>query len=70
MFVKYFIERPIFSIVLVVIIVLIGVFSLYKVPLAQYPNILPPMLRISGFYPGASAETIKKNCCSPFRVST
>ena len=55
---KFFIERPIFANVIAVVTVLLGAVCLYNLPVAQYPQIVPPTIQVSTNYAGASAETI------------
>jgi HAE1 family hydrophobic/amphiphilic exporter-1 len=55
---KFFIERPIFANVIAFITVIIGVVFLYRLPVAQYPHIVPPTIQVSTRYPGASAEVV------------
>lgn len=57
---KFFIHRPIFAWVIALVIMLLGVLSLWKMPVAQYPKIAAPQINISAVYPGASAETVEK----------
>ena len=54
---KYFLDRPVFAWVIAIFIMLLGVLAIYTLPIAQYPNLAPPSIRIAAFYPGASAET-------------
>lgn len=56
---RFFINRPIFAWVLSIIVMLAGLLSLKSMPVAQYPNIAPPQIRISAQYPGASAQTMQ-----------
>lgn len=58
---NFFIDRPIFSWVLAIIIMMAGAFSLFKMPIEQYPNIAPPSVSISTALPGASAETLENS---------
>lgn len=62
---RFFIERPIFASVLSVFIALVGLFSYPQLPLAQYPEIAPPTIRIQANYPGASAETMAETVATP-----
>jgi len=55
---RFFIERPVLSNVLALVFVLIGMVSLIRLPVAQYPNIVPPTVSVSTSYPGASAKTL------------
>ncbi len=65
MFSQFFINRPRFAIVLSVVIVLAGLISLFKLPIALYPEVTPPEISVSTFYPGASAEVISKTVGIP-----
>ncbi len=58
---NFFINRPIFSWVLAIIIMMAGALSLLKMPIEQYPNIAPPSVSISTSLPGASAETLENS---------
>ena len=62
---KFFIERPIFAAVISVFIVLIGAFAYPQLSLSQYPEIAPPTISVSAFYPGASAETMAETVAAP-----
>ncbi|OYZ99251.1 MAG: hydrophobe/amphiphile efflux-1 family RND transporter, partial [Rhizobiales bacterium 17-65-6] len=55
---RFFIERPVLANVLALLFVLIGAVCLIRLPVAQYPNIVPPTVTVSTTYPGASAKTI------------
>lgn len=57
--VRYFIDRPIFSWVIAIIIMLTGGLAAMKLPIAQYPDIAPPTVTISASYPGASAQVVE-----------
>jgi multidrug efflux pump len=56
---RFFIERPIFAIVIAIVIVMAGILSILALPIAQYPTIAPPSVNIYATYPGASAETVE-----------
>lgn len=60
-----FIHRPLFSMVISVIIVLLGVISLLSLPVERYPDIAPPAIYVWASYPGASAETVQKSVVMP-----
>lgn len=62
---KRFIERPVLSTVISVIIVLLGVMGLSKMPVAQYPNIAPPTVQVSASYPGANTSTLINSVITP-----
>jgi len=55
---KFFIERPIFANVIAIVIVILGIVAVLKLPVAQYPEIVPPTIQVTTMYPGASAEVI------------
>ena len=56
---KFFIHRPIFAWVIALVIMLAGILTISKMPIAQYPTIAPPTVTISATYPGASAATVE-----------
>ncbi|WP_111860211.1 efflux RND transporter permease subunit [Acinetobacter sp. CFCC 10889] len=56
---QFFIHRPIFAWVIALVIMLAGILTLTKMPIAQYPTIAPPTVTISATYPGASASTVE-----------
>src|SRR5690348_905843 len=64
-FSRFFIERPIFASVIAIIIALAGVIASQILPVAQYPDIAPPIVTITASYPGASAETLAKTVAAP-----
>ena len=55
---KFFIERPILANVIAIVTIVLGLVCLINLPVAQYPNIVPPTIRVSTSYPGASADVI------------
>ncbi|MBO8453586.1 MAG: multidrug efflux RND transporter permease subunit [Bacteroidetes bacterium] len=61
----FFIDRPVFSIVISIIIVLVGFIGLMLLPVDQYPQIVPPVVKISASYPGASAQTVAQAVATP-----
>jgi HAE1 family hydrophobic/amphiphilic exporter-1/multidrug efflux pump len=65
---NFFIERPIFSSVISIVIVVIGLVSLQGLPIAQFPEITPPVVQIDADYPGASAEVIADSVARPIEV--
>src|SRR5260221_2628035 len=56
---KFFIDRPIFAIVIAILIMVAGALSIFPLPIEQYPPIAPPSVQISTTYPGASATTVQ-----------
>jgi HAE1 family hydrophobic/amphiphilic exporter-1/multidrug efflux pump len=65
MFSRFFIDRPIFAAVLSIFIVLAGLASMRTLPIAQYPEIAPPVVTVQAIYPGASAEVIEQTVAAP-----
>src|ERR1700759_2026500 len=62
---RTFIDRPIFATVLSVFVTLAGLGALAILPVAQYPEIVPPTVQITTSYPGASAETVSRTVGTP-----
>ncbi|ESQ91283.1 multidrug transporter [Asticcacaulis sp. AC460] len=56
---RFFIHRPIFAWVVAIVIMMAGILSIWKLPIAQYPQIALPQVSVSAFYPGASAKTVE-----------
>ena len=65
MFSRFFIDRPVFSIVLSLLILIGGAVSIAVLPIAQYPEITPPTIRVSASYPGADAQTVAESVAGP-----
>ena len=63
--VTYFIDRPVFSMVISILIVIVGLIGLTLLPIDQYPQITPPVVKISASYPGASALTVSQAVATP-----
>lgn len=66
---KYFIDRPVLSIVISVAIVLMGIIGITVLPVEQYPDIAPPTIYVYTNYPGANAETVQKSVIVPLEES-
>lgn len=62
---RFFIDRPIVAIVIAIITVIAGVVMMLRLPIAQYPDIVPPMIQISATYTGADAITVEKSVATP-----
>ncbi|HYP07888.1 MAG TPA: efflux RND transporter permease subunit, partial [Bryobacteraceae bacterium] len=62
---KFFIDRPVFATVLSVLMTLLGVVTLLRLPVARYPEITPPTVRVTAQYLGASAEVVEQTVASP-----
>ena len=66
---KTFIDRPIFSCVISVFILMLGIIGLVNLPMEQYPDIAPPTISVSTSYTGANAETVLKSVIAPLEES-
>jgi hydrophobe/amphiphile efflux-1 (HAE1) family protein len=62
---RFFIDRPIFASVLSIVFLILGAVSYFRLPVAQYPEIAPPIINVTGQYPGASAETVAETVVAP-----
>ncbi|MFW6387314.1 MAG: efflux RND transporter permease subunit, partial [Thermodesulfobacteriota bacterium] len=65
MFSRIFIQRPRLAVVIAVVITLAGSIALTSLPVAEYPSITPPVIRVSAVYPGASAQVVKDTIAAP-----
>ncbi len=65
MFSRFFIDRPIFSTVLSILVVLAGLLAMRVLPIAQYPEIAPPVVTVRAIYPGASAGVLEQTVAAP-----
>ena len=61
----FFIDRPIFAAVVSIVFVILGAVSFGRLPVAQYPEIAPPVINVTGQYPGASAEVVASTVVAP-----
>ena len=61
----FFIDRPIFAAVIAIFITLIGGFSYFALPVAQYPEVAPPTVVVTASYPGASAQVVSESVATP-----
>ncbi|QDT39351.1 efflux RND transporter permease subunit [Stratiformator vulcanicus] len=68
MFSHFFIDRPIFATVLSIVIVIAGAVSYFALPIAQYPEIAPPVINISTTYPGANASVVATTVATPIET--
>ena len=64
----FFINRPVLANVLAIVIVILGAVALVTLPVAQYPNIVPPTVQVTTTYPGASAKTVIDNVALPIEL--
>ncbi len=68
MFSRFFIDRPIFAMVISIFIVIAGLAAMRSLPVAQYPEIAPPQVLVAATYPGASAEVLEKTVAAPLET--
>ena len=66
---NFFLRRPVFSAVISILITLVGSLALVALPIAQYPDLVPPTINVGAYYPGASAETIASTVLAPLEVN-
>jgi multidrug efflux pump len=62
---RFFIDRPIFASVIAILTIFVGAIAAFNLPIAQYPNIVPPTVAVTATYPGASAETVANTVAAP-----
>ena len=62
---KFFIERPVLANVIAILMIVVGAVALYGLPVAQYPNVVPPTVQVTTRYPGASARTLMDTVALP-----
>src|SRR3954463_4971149 len=62
---RFFIDRPIFASVLSIVITLAGGIAVWTLPIAQYPEITPPTVEVSAYYPGANAQVVADTVAAP-----
>ncbi|NOT55128.1 MAG: multidrug efflux RND transporter permease subunit [Deltaproteobacteria bacterium] len=65
MLARFFVDRPIFATVLSLVIIIIGGVSLFRLPVAQYPEVAPPTVEVTAFYPGANAKVVAETVATP-----
>jgi hydrophobe/amphiphile efflux-1 (HAE1) family protein len=63
--IKKFIERPVLSTVVSIILLLLGALSLYTLPVTLFPDIAPPSVQVTALYPGANAEVVARSVATP-----
>ncbi|MGZ5567269.1 MAG: efflux RND transporter permease subunit [Limisphaerales bacterium] len=62
---RFFINRPIVAMVIAILMVIIGGISMFTLPVAQFPQIVPPEMRLTATYPGADAQTLAESVATP-----
>src|SRR2546428_10641906 len=64
-FSHFFIRRPIFAGVLSMVIFIVGLIAMFKLPISEYPEVVPPTIVVRATYPGANPKTIAETVASP-----
>ncbi|MBV8809557.1 MAG: efflux RND transporter permease subunit, partial [Acidobacteriaceae bacterium] len=62
---RFFVNRPIVAIVIAILMVLVGLISMLRLPIAQFPAIVPPEILVQAAYPGANAQTLEQSVATP-----
>ena len=62
---KLFVDRPRFAIVIAILTTIAGLISLLRIPVAQFPDIVPPQVQVTANFPGASAEVVEATIAQP-----
>ena len=65
MFAHFFITRPVFALVISILVVLAGILALTQLPIDQYPDVVPPQVVVTAVYPGADARTVSETVAAP-----
>lgn len=67
--IKFFIDRPIFAMVIAILTIILGAISILVLPVSQYPSIVPPSVQVSSQYVGASADVVSKTVTTPLETN-
>lgn len=62
---RFFIDRPVFANVIAILTIVLGLVGLVRLPISQYPNVLPPTVQVTATYPGANATTLARTVALP-----
>jgi HAE1 family hydrophobic/amphiphilic exporter-1 len=65
---KFFIEHPVLANVLAIVLVVLGLVSLFRLPISEYPNVVPPTVQVTASYPGASPQTVIDEVALPIEL--
>jgi HAE1 family hydrophobic/amphiphilic exporter-1 len=65
---KFFINRPIVAMVIAILMVIVGVVAMLGLPIAQFPDIIPPEILVQATYPGADAQTLEESVATPLEA--
>ena len=63
-----FVDRPRLAIVIAIVTTIAGLVALYSIPLAQYPDIVPPQVSVTTFYPGANSAVVDSTIAQPIEA--
>src|SRR6201999_2512085 len=63
-----FVDRPRLAVVIAIVITIAGLLALTRIPVAQFPDIVPPQVQVSATYPGASAAVVEANVAQPIEA--
>src|SRR3954451_23626420 len=63
--IEFFVDRPVFSTVISIVITLAGGVAVFTLPVAQYPEVTPPTVQVTALYPGANAQTVRDTVGAP-----
>ncbi len=61
----YFVSRPIFATVLSALVLIVGAICLFRMPINEYPEVVPPTITVTASYPGASPQVIAETVAAP-----
>ncbi len=64
MFTEFFVRRPKFAIVLSLVTILVGALCMLRLPIAEYPEIAPPTVKVTAMYPGATSQVVAETVAS------
>ena len=62
---EFFVRRPIFAMVMSIVMVILGIVAIQGLPIAQYPDITPPEVKVEGYYDGANAVNVEQSVATP-----
>ena len=65
---RFFINRPIVAMVISIVTVIVGLVSMLRLPIAQFPSIVPPEILVQATYPGADAQTLEQSVATPLEA--
>ena len=65
---RFFIDHPVFAMVISIVITLVGALSIFALPIAQYPNVVPPVVQVSATYLGGSAADVERAVAQPLEA--